>query len=161
MKARSAHELTRQGTYPTYPLGGSSLGARRWVNTPRSLAAILIGVPVSFSEDGRRTTYSRGWILADLNDDGAVNSADNDIETGVSNTTDPAHRADVNSAGVCHVSDFALIAAASGQSIAAAEPTVMHPSFGAGVSITSACQTISPNAPESHHDPRTAAHPAA
>jgi hypothetical protein len=62
---------------------------------------------------GRRTTCSRGWILADLNDDGAVNSADTDIYSGVSNTTNPPHRADVNGDGVIDFSDFALLAAAS------------------------------------------------
>jgi len=80
---------------------------------------------------GKRTVYSRGWLLGDLDDDGAAaTSADQTVMTGQFGTSDPAARSDMDGDGDVDLDDFTAMAAQSGQSIAAADPLVHHPRHG-------------------------------
>jgi RHS repeat-associated protein len=85
-----------------------------------------------YSPYGKRTTFSRGWLLADLDDDGSVGSSDEAIFNAVNNTTNPPHRADLDGDGDIDIGDFAIFAAAYGTSIATADPYAESPRAGGG-----------------------------
>ena len=95
---------------------------------------------------GQRTIFSRGWLLADMNDNGAVDMGDYTIWAAEYGTGDPDSRADLNGNGEVDLGDHTIWSTsyANGDSIAADDPLVMRPrleSFrsplytGAGISL--------------------------
>jgi RHS repeat-associated protein len=77
---------------------------------------------------GQRKVFTRGWLLADVNDDGVVNSADYDlINAGYSASQSSTSRLDLNGDGTDDTIDFNLYAVQTGQSLAANDPNVFYP----------------------------------
>jgi len=68
---------------------------------------------------GRRTVYSRGWLLCDFDNDGEVGQGDNDIYLTEFGTSDPASIADVTGDGEVDISDFQVLQGTYGDTTAA------------------------------------------
>ena len=76
---------------------------------------------------GQRTVFSKGWLLADMNDDGVVDVGDLDLYGVASQASpqDPASRADFNGDGVIDVGDLGVLGANYGRRLSPADPLVM------------------------------------
>ena len=75
---------------------------------------------------GQRTIFSRGWLLADIDDDGAVDLSDFTALSNEYATGDPDSRCDLDGDGVVGAGDYDFLNAYIGQAIAD-DPLVMHP----------------------------------
>lgn len=104
---------------------------------------------------GRRTVYTHGWRIGDINEDGAVNLDDYNILASSFNTTDPASPADLNGDGQVGLDDFNLLAGQFGQALAPADPLLTHPTLDSTHRPTAASSTAHPSASSATRDSST------
>jgi len=79
---------------------------------------------------GQRQVFSHGWLLADLNGNGVVDSADYTIWNDNFGSPDPAHIADMNGDGSVGAADYTVWQDAFGDAVPENDPLVLTPSGG-------------------------------
>ena len=76
----------------------------------------------------QRKVFTRGWLLADVNDDGVVNSTDSTAISGAFGTGQSAtSRLDLDGSGTIDTIDTNIYASQAGMALAINDPNVFYP----------------------------------